>query len=1507
MADLVSNQQLIGERISRIVANIKKCGKAYYPPRIMEDEYDDVQQIHMEQSGLLRDMISDLKASATVRESPNSNATVGETGTQRSRAVLPKMPLPSFDGQYKDWPSYRDLFTSLIIKDPTLSPVERLHYLKTCMKGSAAALLKNVKTTAENFQVAWEKLENRYENRRKLVQAQIRLLSKLSPVRKESAVELQRLFDETFDAVDALVNLDRPVNNAEDWIVELTTQRLDQQSRREWEDLVKLSKEIPTMEQLREFMLGRIQTCEELEAPPEKESAPSKKAATKSFKVHQVSKGSSSGRSCSLCQDQHFIQHCKQFLNDCKSSKRCQRCEGKHHTLIHEAVPSKQENNSAGACVQQVSTHVSNSSVILGTARVLVLGPLGQSSLARVLIDPGKLSNYQPRNLPSPGSWPHVQGLKLADPVFHHSDPVDILLGAESYDLILLEGVKKGPPHTPVAQETHFGWILTGGTGPSNSNGSSDRVEAPVHHSRVDQELMASLSRFWEQEEIEATIPGTEDDIRAEEHFSTTYARHPDGRFIVRLPFKATPELGDSRHTAVKTMDGLSSRFRRSEEFTYEALGHMSSTPPSSGSNSYYLPHHGVLRESSKTTKLRVVFNGSMPSANGKSLNDFLLRGPNLLPNLADVLLRWRWYRFVFSADIEKMYWQILVHPEDRRWQRIVWRPGQKEGILDYELNTVTYGLACAPYLAIRCLRQLAQLEELRYPRGSQTVLRDIYMDDVLTGADSLPEARLKQLEVRELLMAGGFPLRKWASNSRELLKGLSIDERKGIVEWDSPTLHSVLGIQWLPSSDCFQVSAATSIRNNGYTKRAVLSGTAQLFDPIGWLAPVTIVAKVLMQSLWLLKIDWDAPLPEREELIWQKFQQQLPTLQTIRVPRWLGISGSNQTIEIHGFADASKRAYAAVVYSRVLDERGVATVSLIVAKSRVAPLKRISLPSLELCAAFLLAKLTDHITKVLDLRDIGLHLWSDSSVTLSWIQRHPSRWPTYVANRVAEIQRMVPLAKWHHVRSAENPADCASRGFYPTEMVNFELWWRGPEWLSSSGHLPEAVDSEAHHEVTEPLIHHLARRFEGSSCSLIERFSNLTRLLRVLAWCRPGASCTLHGGHQGSPENQPVPSKSRLAKLSPFLDPDGVLRVGGLLQVTNLTYDRKHPAILPDDSALARLWVDAAHKRCLHGGTQLTLATLRQECWILKGRHMVKSCIRHCTTCIRWKGQTAQPKMGNLPLSRITPCRPFYRSGIDYAGPILLRSSRGRGQRTSKGYIAVFICLVTKAVHLEAASDGSTDTFLAALRRFMARRGRCAELYSDCGRNFVGAHHELRALLRESEKQGGGPFAAASREGITWKFNPPSAPHFGGLWEAAVKSVKYHLRRIIGEQRLTFEELTTLLTGIEACLNSRPLLPMSDDPEDPVALTPGHFLIGEPLTAIPEPSLEDLPASRLSLNVHPGPDASIRVATVRTAKSQFLRPVHKLIPLLAPGDAETNAGGEPETGVSCDSSTPHL
>ncbi|XP_076664979.1 uncharacterized protein LOC143367238 [Andrena cerasifolii] len=417
-----------------------------------------------------------------------------------------------------------------------------------------------------------------------------------------------------------------------------------------------------------------------------------------------------------------------------------------------------------------------------------------------------------------------------------------------------------------------------------------------------------------------------------------------------------------------------------------------------------------------------------------------------------------------------------------------------------------------------------------------------------------------------------------------------------------------------------------------------------------------------------------------------------------------------------------------------------------------------------------------------------------------------------------------------------------------------------------------------------------------------------------------------------------PLSHRSNLLRLNPYLDDQGLLRVGGRLRHAALPLDAKHQFLLPRNSRLTELLVNDAHERTLHGGTQLTLATLRQHYWIPQGRQRVKAILHRCVTCARWRSSTGQQLMGDLPAVRVTPTRPFLHVGVDYAGPLTLLMARGRGQRTHKGYIALFVCLSTRAVHLELVSDYSTEAFLAALRRFTSRRGFCTVIQSDQGTTFVGAARELQGMLEHLNSGQDAVHSTLLRQGTEWRFNPPAAPHFGGLWEAAVKSTKYHLRRVIGDQHLTFEEMTTLLHQIEACLNSRPLQQMTDDPGDLATLTPGHFLIGEALLSLPDPTIEDVPSSRLSrwhllqqmrlhfwrrwsseylqslqarnkwlsphrspkvgdlclvkseltspaqwplariTDLHPGSDGCTRVVTVKTARSTFVRPIRKLV-----------------------------
>ncbi|XP_031629044.1 uncharacterized protein LOC116344589, partial [Contarinia nasturtii] len=308
------------------------------------------------------------------------------------------------------------------------------------------------------------------------------------------------------------------------------------------------------------------------------------------------------------------------------------------------------------------------------------------------------------------------------------------------------------------------------------------------------------------------------------------------------------------------------------------------------------------------------------------------------------------------------------------------------------------------------------------------------------------------------------------------------------------------------------------------------------------------------------------------------------------------------------------------------------------------------------------------------------------------------------------------------------------------------------------------------------------------------------------------------------------LPDKSSLSSLKPVLDSTGILRVGGRLDRSDAPYEMRHPPIIPNGSRLAWLIINYTHCITIHGGVQVMMQYIRQRYWIPKLRSELRSFIHKCVTCARYSQKLEGQLMSELPADRVQVGKPFLNTGVDYAGPFELKmiDKEGKDVIKRKCWIAVFVCLKTRAIHLDIITDLTTIAFIACYERFIGRRGRCLRMYSDNGTYFVGAEKELKKAI---EKWTGKPaMDHLCQKGTEWHFMVPAAPHQGGIYEAAVKSMKYHLKRVVGIKSLPFEQFSTLLTQIEAVLNSRPIHPLSDDPSDVQALTPGHFLVGEPL-----------------------------------------------------------------------------
>lgn len=478
----------------------------------------------------------------------------------------------------------------------------------------------------------------------------------------------------------------------------------------------------------------------------------------------------------------------------------------------------------------------------------------------------------------------------------------------------------------------------------------------------------------------------------------------------------------------------------------YEKLDHMERVIEDAlPCNNYYLPHHGVYKAEKATTPLRVVFNASSPSSNGISLNDILLKG-DVVENIFDLILRFRTHKYAFTADIKKMFRQILVSPSQRDFLRILWIDENTKNPITFRLKTVTYGTTSAPYLAIRTLKQLALDEASSFPLASEITLRDFYMDDVLSGAKDIESARILQHQLIKMLKRGGMDLHKWASNLPELLDTSPNLNHKVSINEEKNSNAKTLGMNWLSNEDNFAFYI-NHTSDTSFTKGSVLSFIARLYDPLGLLGPIICKAKIFMQKLWLHQLRWEDKLPIALANEWNTLVKSFRNIEQIKIPRWILVDDCQKFI-LHCFADASKYAFGAVIYLQCIRTNDCASSMMLTSKSRVAPLKIISIPRLELCACLLASKLRIKVEQALHLQIDRVIMYTDSTIALSWIHSKPHQLKTFVANRVSKIQQMGCGSSWQHVSSNLNPADVISRGMFPEELADNKLWWNGPPFL---------------------------------------------------------------------------------------------------------------------------------------------------------------------------------------------------------------------------------------------------------------------------------------------------------------------------------------------------------------------------------------------------------------------------------------------------------------------------
>lgn len=1058
-----------------------------------------------------------------------------------------------------------------------------------------------------------------------------------------------------------------------------------------------------------------------------------------------------------------------------------------------------------------------------------------------------------------PGPW--IEELKqenihLSDMKYPTTD-IEILVGSDVAGK-LYTGKRFELSCGLVALETLLGWTLSGKL-PSTSGKSNNTSQATLVTSLLIKDAN-NVSDLWALDVLGITDP-TNKMVQADidkatyDHFLSTVKVNEDDRFEVQLPFVGNhPPLSSNYNLSMKRLESTINRLKKDGYYetyqkvldSWEEKGIIEKVAP--GKVQHYLPHRHVIKSNS-TTPVRPVFDASAHGIDSPSLNDCLEKGPNLLEKIPACLARFRAKSTGVSGDIEKAFLQIAVSAQDRNFLGFLWKDITGK-VQTYRHCRVVFGVASSPFLLEATLKLLIDLtlsegneSKVQWPVHIVEALRDsFYVDNCLTSVDSVQEANEFMNAATSILSVRKFNLRGW--------------ELSG--ETGSYKPSNVLGLLWDKEKDTLglNIESLNSMQFDIVTKKILLSAAHRLYDPIGMVSSVGLIPKLLIQKTWEENLTWNEEVNPEIRAKFCQWMKEIPLLSQVQIPRWIADSDEPKDHwSIHVFSDACKYSYACAIFLRIEHDHGV-TVRLLAARSRVAPTsksKTLTIPRAELLAASIAARLYVTVVDDYKLSGVSTTFWTDASTVLAWI-KHNEPWNVFVMNRISEIRLLTKGHPWRHIPGELNPADLPSRGCSPKKYVQSQ-WWKGPSWLKQRPEdWPQGNESFSEEEVMaerkKTVVSSMLSNIECIDNGWYGYFSQFNKTVRMIGWImRFVTNCRLKPDERVKRDltteefksaeqkvfiliqSETLTDMSKLSHLVPFTE-DGLIRLKTKVSNRPDSKDFCHPIVLPGKHLVVQQMILHIHKEQCHAGTQLLMTKLRERFWILGGRKVIKTILNACFACKRYTVKKVETIPTPLPEDRVRDAKVFEVTGIDLAGPLYLK---GDNEKSRKVWIVVFTCAVYRAVRLELVSSLSTDRFLQAFNRFCSRQGRPEIVYSDQGTNFVGFDGACAKLNWDAISQ----YSSAKR--IKWNFNPPSAPWWGGWWERLIGILKKLLRRTLGNVRLDYEEMLTILYECESVINSRPLTYLSEDPTDLAVLTPHMFLQDIQEVGFPEYDLLDV------------------------------------------------------------------